>query len=54
MWINLQCTGSLWHLSYLVEKFDNLSTLKLPQYSPKPNPLEQVRQWLRKSEQNNP
>lgn len=35
---------------YLAERFDNLSIIKLPPYSPELNPIEQVWQWLRKNE----
>jgi transposase len=39
-----------WHQAHLTEKFDNLSIIKLPLYSPELNPIEQVRQWLRQNE----
>lgn len=37
--------GAAWHQEYLADKFDNLSIIKLPPYSPELNPIEQV--WLR-------
>ena len=40
--------GAAWHQAHLAEKFDNLSIIKLPPYSPELNPIEQVWQWLRK------
>jgi transposase len=42
--------GAAWHQSYLADEFDNLSIIKLPLYSPKLNPIEQVWRWLRQNE----
>nr|WP_088568936.1 MULTISPECIES: IS630 family transposase [Colwellia] len=42
--------GAAWHQAYLADKFDNLSIIKLPPYSPELNPIEQVWQWLRQNE----
>ena len=42
--------GAAWHQAHLTEKFDNLSIIKLPPYSPELNPIEQVWQWLRQNE----
>ena len=42
--------GAAWHQAYLTDKFDNLSIIKLPPYSPELNPIEQVWQWLRQNE----
>ena len=38
--------GAAWHQSHLADKFESLSIIKLPPYSPKLNPIEQVWQWL--------
>ena len=40
--------GAAWHQVYLADKFNNLSIIKLPPYSPELNPIEQV--WLRQNE----
>jgi len=45
--------GAAWHQAYLADKFDNLSIIKLPPYSPELNPIEQVWQWLRQNELSN-
>jgi hypothetical protein len=42
--------GAAWHQYHLTDKFDNLSIIKLPPYSPELNPIEQVWQWLRQNE----
>jgi hypothetical protein len=42
--------GAAWHQTHLADKFDNLSLIKLPPYSPELNPIEQVWQWLRQNE----
>jgi transposase len=42
--------GAGWHTESIVEKFDNLSIIKLPPYLPELNPIEQVWQWLRQNE----
>ncbi len=42
--------GAAWHQAHLTEKFDNLSIIKLPPYSPELNPIEQVWQWMRQNE----
>ena len=42
--------GAAGHQTHLTEKFDNLSIIKLPPYSPELNPIEQVWQWLRQNE----
>jgi len=42
--------GAVWHQAHLIEKFNNLSIIKLPPYSPELNPIEQVWQWLRQNE----
>jgi transposase len=42
--------GAAWHQVHLTEKFNNLSIIKLPPYSPELNPIEQVWQWLRQNE----
>ena len=42
--------GAAWHQAHLADKFDNLSIIKLPPYSPELNPIEQVWQWLRQNE----
>lgn len=34
--------GAAWHQYHLTDKFDNLSIIKLPPYSPELNPIEQV------------
>jgi transposase len=34
--------GAAWHQVHLTERFDNLSIIKLPPYSPELNPIEQV------------
>ena len=39
--------GAAWHQPYLANKFSNLTIIKLPQYSPELNPIEQVSSWLR-------
>lgn len=39
--------GASWHTTKKIKKFDNLSLLRLPPYSPELNPIEQVWQWLR-------
>ena len=36
-----------WHTEDITNQFDNLSIIKLPPYSPKLNPIEQVWKWLR-------
>ena len=36
-----------WHTTENIKKFNNLSMLPLPPYSPELNPIEQVWQWLR-------
>ena len=33
--------GAAWHQNHLTDKFDNLSIIKLPPYSPELNPIEQ-------------
>jgi transposase len=33
--------GAAWHQAHLTEKFNNLSIIKLPPYSPELNPIEQ-------------
>jgi hypothetical protein len=38
-----------WHQLHLADKFDNLSIIKLPPYSPELNAIEQVWQWLRQN-----
>jgi len=42
--------GAAWHQAHLSEKFNNVSIIKLPPYSPELNPIEQVWQWLRQNE----
>jgi len=42
--------GAAWHQCHLTDKFENLSIIKLPPYSPELNPIEQVWQWLRQNE----
>jgi len=42
--------GGAWYQVHLTEKFDNLSIIKLPPYSPELNIIEQVWQWLRQNE----
>ena len=42
--------GAGWHQQHTVEKFENVSILKLPPYSPELNPIEQVWQWMRQNE----
>mgnify|MGYP003571697318 CR=1 FL=1 len=42
--------GAAWHQYHLTDKFDNLSIIKLPPYSPELNPIEQVWQLLRQNE----
>lgn len=42
--------GAAWHKCHLADKFENLSIIKLPPYSPELNPIEQVWQWLRQNE----
>jgi len=42
--------GVAWHQVHLIEKFDHLSIIKLPPYSPELNSIEQVWQWLSKNE----
>lgn len=42
--------GAAWHQYHLTDKFDNLSIIKLPPYSPELNSIEQVWQWLRQNE----
>ena len=37
--------GANWHQSYLADKYDNLTIMHLPPYSPELNPIEQV--WSR-------
>lgn len=39
--------GAAWHQPYLADKFNNLTIIKLPPYSPELNPIEQVWSWLR-------
>ena len=39
--------GASWHTTKEINKFENLSLLPLPPYSPELNPVEQVWQWLR-------
>ncbi|PAJ75357.1 hypothetical protein CJF42_05830 [Pseudoalteromonas sp. NBT06-2] len=39
--------GAAWHQTYLADKLTNLTTIKLPPYSPELNPIEQVWSWLR-------
>lgn len=34
--------GVAWHQAYFADKFDKLSLIKLPPYSPELNPIEQV------------
>ena len=36
-----------WHIANALQKFNNLTILFLPPYSPELNPVEQVWQWLR-------
>ena len=36
-----------WHSSKLMSRFNNLSIMHLPPYSPELNPIEQVWAWLR-------
>jgi hypothetical protein len=42
--------GAGWYTESVVEEFDNLSIIKLSDYSPELNPIEQVWQWLRQNE----
>lgn len=42
-----------WHSNKLMVKFENLSIMHLPPYSPELNPIEQVWQWLRQHELSN-
>ena len=39
--------GASWHTDDITLQFDNVSTIKLPPYSPELNPIEQVWSWLR-------
>ena len=39
--------GAGWHTEDIADRFENLSILKLPPYSPELNPIEQVWSWLR-------
>jgi len=39
--------GAGWHTDDIAKDFNNLSTIKLPPYSPELNPVEQVWSWLR-------
>ena len=39
--------GAGWHQEDMAKDFDNLTLIKLPPYSPKLNPIEQVWSWLR-------
>jgi transposase len=39
--------GACWHQASLVEGLENVNVIKLPLYSPKLNPIEQVWSWLR-------
>ncbi|QFT27509.1 hypothetical protein FIV01_13975 [Vibrio aquimaris] len=39
--------GASWHTDDIAEQFSNVSTIKLPPYSPELNPIEQVWSWLR-------
>lgn len=41
----IDCAG--YHQERLADKFENLSIVKLPPYSPELNPIEQVWSWLR-------
>lgn len=34
--------GAAWHQPYLTDKFNNLTIIKLPPYSPELNPIEHV------------
>ncbi len=42
--------GASWHQLTLAYEFKNLTIIKLPPYSPEPNPIEQVWQWMRQNE----
>ncbi|ELP1878987.1 transposase [Vibrio vulnificus] len=46
--------GEGWHTNDIAEPFDNVSIIKLPPYSPEPNPIEQVWSWLRQHHLANP
>lgn len=39
--------GAGWHTEDIADKFENISLIKLPPYSPELNPIEQVWSWLR-------
>ncbi|WP_210452670.1 IS630 family transposase [Vibrio crassostreae] len=39
--------GAGWHTNDITREFNNVSTIKLPPYSPELNPIEQVWSWLR-------
>ena len=39
-----------WHSGKIVRRFNNLSVLHLPPYSPELNPIEQVWSWLRQND----
>jgi len=39
--------GAGWHVDNIDADLDNVSIIKLPQYSPELNPIEQVSSWLR-------
>ncbi|MBT0142167.1 IS630 family transposase, partial [Vibrio campbellii] len=39
--------GAGWHTDDIAREFNNVSTIKLPPYSPELNPIEQVWSWLR-------
>ncbi|HAS8133958.1 TPA: IS630 family transposase, partial [Vibrio vulnificus] len=46
--------GAGWHTNDIAEPFDNVSIIKLPPYSPEPNPIEQVWSGLRQHYLANP
>ena len=48
--IGIIMDGASWHTDDITLKFDNVSTIKLPPYSPELNPIEQVWSWLRQNE----
>ncbi|SBS66997.1 DDE superfamily endonuclease [Vibrio atlanticus] len=39
--------GTGWHTDDITREFNNVTTIKLPPYSPELNPIEQVWSWLR-------
>lgn len=45
--------GASWHSNKLIGRFDNLSIMHLPPYSPELNSIEQVWAWLRDNDLSN-